>query len=102
MTETVLTLSTLLPLLGLLLQALWLGRGRPGGEQAPPPSPGEMRPHLVWKMFYVNAEDPRGWVPKMWGHGKTVNFRDRRNVYLFTALLLTSLGSSVLLALNVL
>ena len=101
MAETALTLCTLLPLLALLLQALWLGRGAPGGDQAPTLSPDEMRRHLLWKMFYVNPDDPRGWVPKLYGHGKTVNFRDRKQVNLFILLLLMSLGSSVLLAVNV-
>jgi len=97
MTETSLTACTLLPLLVLLVQALWLGRGGPGADQAPALPPDEMRRHLVWKMFYVNPDDPRGWVPKMYGLGKTVNFRNQKNVNLFVSLLLLSLGSAVLL-----
>ena len=76
----------------LLLHLLWLGhQGRPGPEQAKT----EMRKHLVWRLFYMNPEDPRGWVPKTWGFGWTVNFRSMEHIAIFITLVSFTLGSAL-------
>jgi uncharacterized membrane protein len=102
MSVPLLTACALLPLLALLLQLLWLGRGRPGARSAPQPSAEEMRRHLLWGLFYVNPDDPRGWVPKLIAVGKTVNFRARGGVYLFLALLGATLASSLVMLISAL
>jgi uncharacterized membrane protein len=52
-----------------------LGRALSASESAP--SGAEMKPYILWGMFYVNPNDPRGWVPKINGFGMTPNFRTR-------------------------
>jgi uncharacterized membrane protein len=51
------------------------------------PTREEMRRFILWRSFYVNPDDPRGWVPKTWGYGWTVNFRSRRTAVIFAQLL---------------
>ena len=78
----------------LLLHILWLGHlGQPG----PKLSKDEMRRHLVWRLFYMNPEDPRGWVPKIWGYGWTVNFRSMEHIAIFLVLLGMTLGSALMI-----
>jgi len=67
----------------------------PDGSTPPLPDRQEMRRHLMWRSFYVNPADPRGWVPKTWGFGWTVNFRTRRNVHAFVALIVCTLANAV-------
>jgi uncharacterized membrane protein len=66
------------------------------------PSPAEMRPFVLWRSFYVNPDDPRGWVPKMTGYGWTVNFRTRRNAAVFAALIAICAASAAALTATVL
>jgi uncharacterized membrane protein len=82
--------------IGMLLQMFWLGRQR-GDPRAPIPSPEQVRARILWRSFYVNPDDARGWLPKPCGVGQTVNFRSRRNALLFTALMVAG-ALSVLLA----
>lgn len=62
------------------------------------PTPSEMRQHILWHSFYVNPDDPRGWVPKTSGYGWTVNFRTRRNAAIFATLIAVCLTSAVAMA----
>jgi uncharacterized membrane protein len=89
-----LTAVTLLATLVVLVQILWLGRRRGDG---PGPDAEEMRRHLLWGAFYLNLDDPRGWVPKITGFGWTVNFRSRRAVIAFLLLLAVVLACSTAL-----
>lgn len=69
---------------------------------AEPPTPDEMRAHILWHSFYVNPDDPRGWVPKTSGYGWTVNFRTHRNAAIFASLIalcFVSAGALVAVAL---
>jgi len=67
------------------------------------PSPSEMRRFVLWRSFYVNPDDPRGWVPKMNGYGWTVNFRTHRNAAVFAALIaICSASAAALTAAGVL
>ena len=76
----------------LVLHMLWLGNL---GTAGPELSKEEMRRHLKWKLFYLNPIDPRGWVPKIWGIGYTVNFRSEHHIWTFIALLLMTLGGGL-------
>jgi uncharacterized membrane protein len=88
-----LTAVTLLCSLALLVQMIWLAaRGDNTALQLPDE---ERRRHYVWRMLYMNPADPRGWVPKSWGYGWTVNFRTMGQVWLFVALLAGSLLSAL-------
>jgi uncharacterized membrane protein len=63
-----------------------------GDAEAPEPhsmpEPEEMYPWIVWRSFYVNPNDPRGWVSKTHRIGWTVNFRTKRNAAYFALILL--------------
>ena len=76
----------------LILHTLWVANL---GEAGPRLSNEEMRRHLKWKVFYLNPSDPRGWVPRLWGIGYTVNFRAEHHIWTFVALLLLTLGSGL-------
>lgn len=89
-----LIVSIVFPVL-LLLHLLWVGAL---GQSGPELSKEEMKRHLVWKAFYVNPADPRGWVPKTYGFGWTVNFRTMNHVYTFVALIVATVVSSGLLS----
>ncbi len=98
---------SIVPLLGislsvvivlLLIFLIWTGRqkGPPSGQE---PKGSDMNPFLVWGLFYLNPDDPRGWLPKRNpALGLTVNFRTRMRVYLFVALLLVAFGLAFLMA----
>lgn len=87
--------ATLAGSAALLAFTFWLGRM--GDRRAPRIPIAEMRRHTLWTVFYVNPDDPRGWVPKPYGIGWTVNFRTPRNVYVFGALVVgTLLGAAVM------
>lgn len=80
---------------GALLLPTWLAARAPGGDPLPPE---EMRRHVVWRSFYVNPDDPRGWVPKLSGTGWTVNFRSRANATVFGVFLgMTLVGAAGLI-----
>ena len=80
-----------------MLWPTWLAARAPGGGEALPRE--EMRRHVVWRSFYVNPDDPRGWVPKLSGTGWTVNFRTRANAAIFAAALMVALvGAGGLIA----
>ena len=96
MTLMLLTVLCLAASLAMLVHLMWLG-GQ-GRDTIAPLNNDEMRRHLLWHMFYVNPADPRGWVPKIWGIGWTVNFRERRHVMVFSTLLLVTLGSAIALS----
>lgn len=85
-----------LSLLALLLYTFWVGRqkgGRPGHE----PLGKDMKPYLLWGVFYVNPDDPRSWPPKVIPSlGWTVNFRVAQRAYIFALLLVLVLVSSLL------
>ena len=95
-----LTACTLLPVVALVIQLAWLGRR--GDARAPELEPEEMRRHILWGSFYVNPDDPRGWVPKVSGYGWTVNFRTRGNAVLFALLVCLALAGALLLTWSVL
>jgi uncharacterized membrane protein len=82
--------SIVFPLL-LVLHILCVGSL---GRSGPALSKQEMKRHLVWRAFYVNPADPRGWVPKTHGSGWTVNFRSMNHVYTIVALITAVLVSS--------
>lgn len=52
------------------------------------PEPEDMHPWIIWRSFYVNPQDPRGWVSKTHRIGWTVNFRTNRNAAFFVLNLL--------------
>lgn len=85
--------TTMIGAMALLAHTLWLGaRGRPTDM---PLTREQMRAFVWWRMFYVNPADPRGWVPKPYGFGYTVNFRDRTHVTVFSVLLAFTLLSAI-------
>ena len=91
-----LTILTLLLAFAVVAWMLILGRG----SEAPapsftPPDKSEMSDHLVWKLFYANPEDPRGWVPKVSGFGYTVNFRTPGKAKAFAILIAATLLSAL-------
>lgn len=59
------------------------------------PSREAMKPHFVLFAFYSNPDDPRGWVPQLWGFGWTVNFRKKRQIAVFAGLLLMTIASAL-------
>ena len=61
----------------------------------------EMKKFILWKSFYVNPEDPRGLVPKTWGGGITVNFRNKKNIYIFLSILFIIIFASLGLIISV-
>jgi uncharacterized membrane protein len=77
------------------------GQGK-GGSNQNLPDRQEMRRHIIWKSFYVNPEDPRGWVAKTWGVGQTVNFRTKKNAGIFAGILVLTLLSALGLVYTVL
>jgi len=87
----------------LVIMMLRLGATETSGRNTSGhPSPTEMRRFVLWRSFYVNPDDPRGWVPKMTGYGWTVNFRTRRNAALFAALIALCAASAAALTTTVL
>ncbi len=79
----------------LLTSFILAGRGRALREGETAPSREQMRQHLAWGIIYCNPEDPRGWVPKTWGPGQTVNARTRGGaaaMLLFTGLTLAGVA----------
>lgn len=93
------TATTLLAALGAVGFMSWCGRQTGSG---PVPSAEEMRAHVMWPALYVNPTDPRGWVPKLSGAGRTVNFRTARNAQLFASLVLITIASALGLVCTVL
>ena len=76
--------------------------GRPPTADETVPTVEEQRAFVLWHAFYVNPGDPRGWVPKTMGYGKTVNFRTRRNAAVFGSLIaLTMLSCAGMLVVAV-
>jgi len=100
----ILSASTVLCVVAVVGQMLRVGAM--GGESDPAarggalPDREERRRHLVWRSFYVNPDDPRGWVRKTWGVGWTVNFRTMRNVRVFVTLIACTLASAIGLAVS--
>lgn len=70
------------------------GTTQPAAPDTPVPALTEMKAHLLWGLFYVNPEDPRGWVPKTSGFGYSVNFRTERNAKVFAGLILATAASA--------
>lgn len=99
MAPIILTLFTFAAATALLAQTMWLGFRGTDGPRLPDE---QIRRHLMWRAFYVNPADPRGWVPKVWGIGWTVNFRSPAQVYVFVALVIASLGTAIALTVSVL
>ena len=56
----------------------------------------EMQKFLVYKAFYANPADGRGWVPKIYGYGWTVNFRTRQRVHFFIFLMVSVVLGAIL------
>jgi uncharacterized membrane protein len=80
-----------------------LGRKLRPGEQ--PIERTEMSKYLLWGIAYCNPDDPRGWVPKYWGPGWTVNVRNRTGatfVLIFTIMTVVGVVLSVGAAFGVL
>lgn len=73
----------------------------PAGTATSTPARTDMGPFLLWGSFYVNPDDPRGWVPKTNGLGWTVNFRTRENAYIFAALIAVCGASALGLTISV-
>ena len=89
--QTVLILFLSLTFLGafalVVFTVMVANQGKPDDESKKTiPTNEEMKNHIMWKMFYVNPNDPRGWVPKA-GHGSAPNFRTRKQVWVFVLLL---------------
>jgi len=96
---TLLTLLILAATLAFAILAMAFILGSHTNENAKGPinlNKDEMKKFIFWKIFYVNPNDPRGWVPKTWGLGWTINFRTKKMALLF-ALLLASFFVSILL-----
>ena len=85
--------ASTLSLLALIL-VLGFGSRNPAGGRAAPDRQ-EMRQHALWRILYVNPADPRGWVPKLYGYGWTVNFRRKAYAVMFAASVVVLLASSV-------
>jgi len=89
---------------GVLIYMFRVSRMEPtiGGDESQPDRE-EMKKYIVWKSFYVNPDDPRGWVPKTSGVGMTVNFRTKSRALTFAAMVAGSLiaglaGAAVVLS----
>lgn len=79
-------------IVALVSYLLWVGaQWQPASPEQKLPTGEEMRPFILWRSFYVNPDDPRGWVPKTYGSGMTVNFRTKRNAMVFAGLVLVCL-----------
>ena len=91
----ILSSCVLLSTLALLVQILRLGMAGRVGENVEL-STADMQRHLMWRSFYVNPDDSRGWVPKMYGYGWTVNFRTRKSVHVFIVFVSISLIGALL------
>jgi len=98
-----LILTTVVIYSGLLFLAYWLiaSRGhkpRPGEDV---PGPEEMSWHRVG-MYYCNADDPRGWVPKSGdperSNGYTINMRYRSWVSVYNAVFVGGLAVITVIA----
>lgn len=86
--------------------SLWIGsQSEPIIDGSQLPTREEMRRFVLWRSFYVNPADPRGWVPKISGFGWTVNLRTQRNAAVFAALIvatfLAALGAVVAALLSI-
>jgi len=66
---------------GILGHMLWLAVS--GDNSAAMLSDDERRRHTPWGLFYMNPNDPRGWVRKTMMYGYTVNFRHRKHIVVF-------------------
>ncbi|MGE4132404.1 MAG: DUF5808 domain-containing protein [Bdellovibrionales bacterium] len=98
MIQTVLGPLIILNSVVLVLFTFYMGsQSQPLPPGYVPPSKEEMRKFILWKSFYVNPEDPRGWVPKTWGYGTTVNFRTRGNALAFAGLILLTFVTAIAL-----
>lgn len=74
----------------------WLGRRGDQKADSVPDSLSELS--FYYRYFYVNAEDPRGWVSRSpGGRPFILNFRARSHVHQFLILLAATLLSSLLL-----
>jgi len=76
---------------GMLAMMSRLGNAGRAADGVAVPSKEEMRRFILWHAFYVNPDDPRGWVPKTHGFGYTVNFRTRDNALRFALWILLDL-----------
>jgi uncharacterized membrane protein len=61
------------------------------------PDKEQMKDHVLWHSFYINPNDPRGWVPKAYGYGWTINFRTKNRAYFFGVQVLLQLALALLL-----
>jgi uncharacterized membrane protein len=59
--------------------------------------PRELRASYRWGLFYVNAEDPRLWVPKLIGVGWTLNFARPASWFVMAGLLALPVAALVFL-----
>lgn len=66
----------------------------PATPDRPHPTAAEMKDHLLWGLFYVHPDDPRGWVPKTSGFGYTVNFRTGRSARIYAGLIVATMVSA--------
>ena len=91
----------LFSLLGLLLFSIWIGsRGSmqfdTGSEY---PEGAAMKEFLFLGLFYVNPDDPRGFLPKSQpSFGWTINFRNKLNALVFLFLLVSTVGTALVFA----
>ena len=80
-------------LLAIAAQMFWLHRR--GTSRHYNQTVEQMKEHILWKLFYINPDDPRAWVPKTWGPGMTVNFRSRGQAFLFAFLIFGTLATAI-------
>ncbi len=88
MTVVVFMLLMLSSLAALLILTVQFGKGQavPDNLKHEPDSE-ERKKYIIWKSFYVNPNDPRGWVPKTNNLGYTVNLRTKKNAAIFAVLI---------------
>ena len=84
---------------GMLAMMLRLGNAGRAMDGVSVPSKQEMRRFVLWHAFYVNPDDPRGWVPKTYGIGHTVNFRTRGKAQRFALLIALDLLAALAMTL---
>ncbi len=90
MTSAILFTLLLLNVLVLLIYILSFGQNpKDLPKDFKPLTTDEMKKFILWHSVYVNENDPRVWVPKTMGYGKTINFRTKKKAQVFM-LLVTS------------
>ena len=87
-------LAAIASAIALVVYTFWLG-GNGRGEGTSYGTEPTSRSHVRWGLFYVNADDPRGWVPKTSGFGITPNLRTEAHLRRYAGLIVVTLGSTI-------